>query len=120
MKRVVLSLLATVAMSMAVQTASAWVETGVLVQVRPHYYNCESGNSYCQQSVDPNDPSQGVGDRVLTNFPDKGVQTGTIVAVGKSDDPGPGGDDSHPIQVDVASDATGVVDHIATSATNGQ
>jgi hypothetical protein len=110
MKKVVLSLLATVATGMSVQTASAFGWPWQLVKVSPHNYNCDAGSGYCMQSANPDDPSANVGDEVLINYPDGSVGVGTIVSI--NSDPK---DDSHPLHVDIVNATTKEVDHIATS-----
>ena len=95
---------------MTIQTASAWVQEGVLVKIRAHYYECVAGASFCMKSVDPYDLDKTVGDRVLTNFPDRGVENQVIIGIESSEDPSEGNGSS----MEVANEATGEIDIIIT------
>lgn len=112
MKKAVFILLSGIAMTISVQKADAWCEPGHLVYVGNRTYNCEYDNvSYCSQSVDPDDPSASVGDKVLTKYPDGTVKQGVIVAISTHQDSGEGS--SAPTQqVDVQDQSTGEISHI--------
>ena len=111
MKKIVFSLLATIAMGLSVQTASAWIINGHLEKLSAHKYICEPGGGYCSQSVDPNDPSPSVGDHIKIKYPDRGEERAEIIGIDSSFDPAV--DNGSPA-MDVSNELTGEVDHIVT------
>ena len=95
---------------MTIQTASAWVQEGVLVKQREHVYECVQGPSFCMRSADPGDPIKNVGDRVISNYPDRGLVGGVIIGIESSEAPSEGNGSS----MEVANEATGEIDIIIT------